>query len=114
MLGSCLLSQPVGKSEDLGGGVEVWFGHFQSLRLGWKPFLNVDATQRAFLKSGKVHEIMADMYGTRLGVELYDRDYSDFHKKIATLKVCDLNFWGIITGMILFLNSRFPITVGSI
>jgi hypothetical protein len=57
---------------------------------------------------------MADMYGTRLGVELYDRDYSDFHKKIATLKVCDLNFWGIITGMILFLNSRFPITVGNI
>ena len=91
MLGSCLLSQPVGKSEDLGGGVEVWFGHFQSLRLGWKPFLNVDATQRAFLKSGKVHEIMADMYRTRIGERLDDRDYGDFHKKIATLKVNDLN-----------------------
>jgi len=92
MLGSCLLSQPVGKSEDLGGGVEVWFGHFQSLRLGWKPFLNVDVTQRAFLKSGKVQEIMADIYRTPVGERLDDHDYSDFHKKIATLKVCDLNF----------------------
>ncbi len=87
MLGSCLLSKPVGRSEDLGGGVEVWFGHFQSLRLGWKPFLNVDATQRAFLKSGLVHVIMADMFRARPGDRLDDRDYGDFHKKIATLKV---------------------------
>uniref|UniRef100_A0A0P5QUR0 Argonaute-2 n=1 Tax=Daphnia magna TaxID=35525 RepID=A0A0P5QUR0_9CRUS len=87
MLGSCLLSKPTGRPQELGGGVEVWFGHFQSLRLGWKPFLNVDATQRAFLKSGKVHLIMAEMFNTRPGEELYDRDYMDFSKKIATLKV---------------------------
>lgn len=87
MLGSCLLNKPVGRAEDLGGGVEVWFGHFQSLRLGWQPFLNVDATQRAFLKSGKVHMIMAEMFRTRPGEQLYDRDYMEFSKKIATLKV---------------------------
>jgi hypothetical protein len=28
MLGSCLLSKPVGRSEEVGGEVEVWFGHF--------------------------------------------------------------------------------------
>lgn len=87
MLGSCLLSKPLGRAEDLGGGVEVWFGHFQSLRLGWQPFLNVDATQRAFIKSGKVHELMAEMFKSRLGQPLDDRDYADFSKKIATLKV---------------------------
>ena len=87
MLGSCLLSRPSGRAEDLGGGVEVWFGHFQSLRLGWQPFLNVDATQRAFVKSGKVHELMAEMFRANVGQPLGDRDYYDFSKKIATLKV---------------------------
>jgi hypothetical protein len=88
MLGSCLLSKPVaGRNKELGGGVEVWFGHFQSLRLGWKPFLNVDATQRAFMKSGLVHEIMANMFRARPGDRLNDRNYKDFHKTIATLKV---------------------------
>jgi hypothetical protein len=92
MLGSCLLSKPVGRSEEIGGGVEVWFGHFQSLRLGWKPFLNVDVTQRAFLKSGKVHDIMAEMYGIRTGDRLDDRANKDFSQKIANLKVYNLNF----------------------
>lgn len=88
MLGSCLLSKPTGRPHDLGGGVEVWFGHFQSLRVGWKPFLNVDATQRAFMKSGKVHMIMAEIFNTRPGEQLrYDSDYVEFGKKIATLKV---------------------------
>ena len=87
MLGSCLLSKPTGRAAELGGGVEVWFGHFQSLRLGWKTFLNVDATQRAFLKSGKVHIIMADMTRTRIGEALDQYGYADFSKKIATLKV---------------------------
>lgn len=89
MLGSCILSQPMaGRAVSLGDGVDVWFGHFQSLRLGWKPFLNVDATQRAFLKSGKVHEIMADLFRMRLGERLRNKwDEEEFSKKIATLKV---------------------------
>jgi len=70
MLENSLFSNPVGRSKDLGGGVEVWFRHFQSLRLGWKPFPNVDSTQRAFMKSRKVHEIMADMFNTRPGTRL--------------------------------------------
>ena len=89
MLGSCLLTKPRdGVCVDLGGGVEVWFGHFQSLRLGWQPFLNVDASQRAFVMSGKVHEIMAKMFRSRPGEPLRgQRDYDDFSRKIATLKV---------------------------
>ena len=96
MIGSCLLSKPSGRAEELGGGVEVYFGHFQSLRLGWQPFLNVDATQRAFMMSGKVHHILADVLqmrrsGPDLPPNFFDRvgdhDFREFGKKIATLKV---------------------------
>ena len=95
MIGSCLLSKPSGRAEELGGGVEVYFGHFQSLRLGWKPFLNVDATQRAFMMSGKVHHILAQVLQMRPGPDMppnfFDRvgdhEYRDFGRKIATLKV---------------------------
>lgn len=27
---------------DLGDGLELWYGFYQSAILGWKPFLNVD------------------------------------------------------------------------
>ena len=96
MIGSCLVSKPSGRAEELGGGAEVYFGHFQSLRLGWQPFLNVDATQRAFAMSGKVHYILADVLQLRrnspdLPPNFFDRvteyDYRDFGRKIAALKV---------------------------
>lgn len=87
ILGSCLFNKLTGRAEVLDGGVEVWFGHFQSLRLGWQLFLNVDVTQRAFLKSGKVHMIMAEMFKKRPGEAMGSRDYMDFSKKIANLKV---------------------------
>ena len=105
MLGSCLLTKPNGgRVENLGGGVEVYFGHFQSLRLGWQSFLNVDATQRAFMMSGKVHVILAEALqmggsGADLPPNFFDNlrenDYRDFGKKIATLKVLRLlKFYG--------------------
>ena len=95
MIGSCLLSKPSGRAEELGGGVEVYFGHFQSLRLGWQPFLNVDASQRAFMMSDKVHFILAQVLQLRTGPDMppnffdrvVDREYQDFGRKIATLKV---------------------------
>lgn len=88
MLGSCLLNKPMGRAQDLGGGLEVWFGHFQSLRLGWQPFLNVDATQRAFVTSDKVHISMANMFGTKPGEALRDnRQYTEFGQRISNLKV---------------------------
>ena len=101
MIGSCLLTKPKsGRAVNLGGGAEVYFGHFQSLRLGWQPFLNIDATQRAFMMSGKVHLILAEVFAKTLPLRgsgpelpptffdnLRDYDYRDFGKKIATLKV---------------------------
>ena len=82
-----MLSKSSGRATDLGNGVEVWFGHFQSLRLGWQTFLNVDATQKAFLRSGPVHEIMASMMNSKTGEKLDEAAYREFSKKLATLKV---------------------------
>ena len=77
LLSSIILSEPyAGRSVELAGGLEVWFGHFQSLQVAWKPF------QKAFAMSGKVHEILDQM--------LKDgsvRNEQEFGRKIATLKV---------------------------
>lgn len=87
-LGSCILRIPQqGKIIDLGQGAEVYFGHFQSLRLTWQKTLNIDASQRAFATAGKVHEVMAKTYGMRTGEPLHPRDYTDFSKKLTNLKV---------------------------
>ena len=88
IIGRNLLKEPEkGHAEDLGGGVELWFGHFQSLRLGWKPFLNVDSSQRAFLKSGLVHEIMADMFNLRVGANVTAAQARTFSRLLNTNKV---------------------------
>lgn len=62
---SILLSEPQpGKAISLGNGLEMWAGHFQSLRLGWKPFLIVNATQRSVVKAGPVVDVLLEMFGT--------------------------------------------------
>nr|AGH30327.1 argonaute-2 [Nilaparvata lugens] len=33
---------------DLGEGLELWYGFYQSAILGWKPFLNVDVAHKGF------------------------------------------------------------------
>lgn len=90
-IGHCLLSKTsLGQNGpvDIGGGVEVWFGHFQSVNIGWKKlFLNVDAAQRAFVKGGPVYKWMYEVLGKRENLPLSEVDIRKFSKKIATLKV---------------------------
>ena len=78
VIGSSLMSKDMGQPFDLGGGVEAWFGHFQSLRLGWKPFMIIDASQRAFVKGGAVHDMFAQECGFRSAQEL--RDWRPFNE----------------------------------
>lgn len=87
LIGNCLLSIPRDQKTLLNGGVEVYFGHFQSLRLGWGPFLNVNCTQRAFYESGKVHVVMARIFGTKVGETPRHWDLTTFKKMITNLKV---------------------------
>lgn len=41
-VGRSFFSPPQGRTVDLGNGLELWVGMFQSAIVGWKPFLNVD------------------------------------------------------------------------
>lgn len=85
-IGSCLLNIPQqGRVVDLGQGAEVYFGHFQSLRLTWQKTLNIDASQRAFATAGHVLDVMAKTYDTKFGQPI--RDFEDFSKKLRNLKV---------------------------
>ena len=78
-----------GRRVELGGGVEIWHGYFQSLRLGWEPYLNVDATQRAFFMPIRLHEIMAKYNYSQVDQPFRnDGQAKDFGRKIAGVKVC--------------------------
>ena len=90
MLDRCVLTMPAsGRRVELGGGVEIWHGYFQSLRLGWEPYLNVDATQRAFFMPIKLHEMMAKCNSSQVGQPFRnDGQARDFGRKIAGVKVC--------------------------
>lgn len=65
--GPCMTLTPVGRSmfsppgpnenNSLGGGHEVWFGYYTSVRPGqWKPMLNVDRSATAFYEAIPVIE----------------------------------------------------------
>ena len=47
-----------GRCVDLPGGKSVWFGHFQSVNIGWKPFLNVDVANKPAVKQNDLISFM--------------------------------------------------------
>jgi len=59
---------------DLGGGMEMWYGVFQSAVLGWKPFLNID---------GKWFDILYAFYS----VNSLDTHHSIQRSLLATIFV---------------------------
>lgn len=70
--GPCLRFTPVGRSffcpptklNPLGGGLEIWFGYHQSVRLGeWTPMVNLDVSSTAFYQERPMLECIADVLG---------------------------------------------------
>ncbi|XP_064477992.1 protein argonaute-2-like isoform X2 [Ornithodoros turicata] len=71
--GSCIQMTPVGRSifkpnrggdYSLGGGKEVWFGYYTSVRPAqWKPMLNIDRSATAFYEHISVLEFMCKLFG---------------------------------------------------
>lgn len=70
--GPCITLTPVGRSifmrppqgadHSLGGGHEVWFGYYTSVRPAqWKPMLNVDRSATAFYEAIPVIEFMGKL-----------------------------------------------------
>jgi hypothetical protein len=41
-VGRSFFTPPRGRVLQLGDGLEMWYGIFQSAVLGWKPFVNID------------------------------------------------------------------------
>ncbi|XP_075557125.1 protein argonaute-2-like isoform X2 [Dermacentor variabilis] len=70
--GPCITLTPVGRSifmppgpndnSELGGGHEVWFGYYTSVRPAqWKPMLNIDRSATAFYEAIPVIEFMCKL-----------------------------------------------------
>ena len=47
-----------GRSVDLPGGKSIWFGLFQSVSVGWKPFLNVDMANKPAVQNNSMIQHM--------------------------------------------------------
>ncbi|XP_033207936.1 protein argonaute-2-like [Belonocnema kinseyi] len=60
-VGRSFFSQPRGRPVDLGNGLELWVGLFQSAVLGWKPYLNVDVAHKGFPKPQAVLDAMGEL-----------------------------------------------------
>lgn len=81
-------SQPT-QMIDLGSGMELWHGFFQSAILGWKPYLNVDVTNKGFPKEINIVDLMAEIsrQPARNMSEIQYYDSETISKHIKGLKV---------------------------
>ncbi|XP_065580423.1 protein argonaute-2-like [Artemia franciscana] len=75
---------------ELGDGAVVWFGHFQSVRMGSHMFLNVDTSQKAFYKSDNVLNVLYEVLNLDQNYDppsLAQKQVKDFEKYIKGVKV---------------------------
>ena len=47
-----------GRCVELPGGKSIWFGHFQSVNIGWKPFINVDVANKPAVQQNDLISFM--------------------------------------------------------
>uniref|UniRef100_A0A1Y1MI53 Uncharacterized protein n=1 Tax=Photinus pyralis TaxID=7054 RepID=A0A1Y1MI53_PHOPY len=62
-VGRSFFTQP-NRMIDLGEGMEMYNGVYQSAVLGWKPFLNVDVSHKAFPKTMNVVDLVEQVCGS--------------------------------------------------
>ncbi|XP_015119376.1 protein argonaute-2 [Diachasma alloeum] len=78
---------------DLGGGMELWSGLFQSAVLGWKPYFNADVAFKAFPKPQSVLETMKELCSTfrepcrQLTAQVVEYNRAKIEGYFRTLKV---------------------------
>ncbi|CAH1181008.1 unnamed protein product [Phyllotreta striolata] len=68
---------------DLGEGMEMYHGFYQSAIRGWKPFLNVDVAHKAFPKGMRLPDLIIDLLSS------YNRPFprDDLNKPLTALNV---------------------------
>ncbi|XP_075233005.1 protein argonaute-2-like isoform X4 [Lycorma delicatula] len=65
---------------DLGDGLELWYGFYQSAILGWKPFLNVDVAHKGFPKPENLIKVIRDQNAT-IGDRVFDKELDNWQKE---------------------------------
>ncbi|KAJ9582418.1 hypothetical protein L9F63_003271, partial [Diploptera punctata] len=89
-VGRSFFSPPQDAIIQLGDGMEMWYGFFQSAILGWKPLLNIDVVHKAFPSPKSVIEILCEILHLDiqdLQRELTEWEKHDFANYIKGLKV---------------------------
>ena len=82
-----------GTSIDIGGGASLWVGTFTSVRLGWKPMLNVDVANTVGFDERPVAKFIEKILESNRGydqshISLKDkRDFDTVKDKIKDLKI---------------------------
>ncbi|XP_076337070.1 protein argonaute-2-like isoform X2 [Tachypleus tridentatus] len=82
-IGRSFFSQPdVRNIHPFGGGLEIWYGYHQSLRIGqWKPNLNIDMTGTTFFKA----QNLLDFIGEKLNINIEKvREFKDYEIKVLS------------------------------
>ena len=83
-----------GTSIDIGGGASLWVGTFTSVRLGWKPMLNVDVANTVGFDERPVAKFIEKILESNRGydqshISLKDKhDFDTVNDKIKDVKIC--------------------------
>jgi eukaryotic translation initiation factor 2C len=89
-VGRSFFNPPKDRAVELGGGLELWYGFYQSAVLGWKPFVNIDVAHKGFPSARNVVDIILDVCRLRhedLQKGLTERQKADFLNYIRGLKI---------------------------
>ena len=54
-----------GSYVELPGGKSIWFGHFQAVNIGWKPFINVDVANKPAVQQNDMISFMKSVLSKR-------------------------------------------------
>ncbi|XP_050439319.1 protein argonaute-2-like [Adelges cooleyi] len=72
---------------DLGEGMEMWKGFFQSPVIGWKPYLNIDVAHKGFPKNQKLTDYIYKDLQLNLNSEMDNKSLSNLTSYVKGLKV---------------------------
>ncbi|KAK9511703.1 hypothetical protein O3M35_000311 [Rhynocoris fuscipes] len=91
-VGRSFFSPPKGRIISLSGGLDLWYGFYQSAIIGWKPFLNVDVAHKGFPAAENCIDLLCDFLRVERGklnrnMEPDWRGVNDFKAFITTLRV---------------------------
>ncbi|KAF2893819.1 hypothetical protein ILUMI_12356 [Ignelater luminosus] len=86
-VGRSFFTKPRDRIIELSGGMEMYYGFYQSAILGWKPFLNVDVAHKPFPKVLNIIDLVKELCECSMDAELTGRDYETVDKFLRNLKV---------------------------